>query len=63
MRYHWIITWQAGPGRYRTQDGTLSFSPGTTRAQVFRQLFDQTAGKDDACVLFFSLEPDDLAGG
>jgi hypothetical protein len=63
MRYHWIMTWQSPPGVYRTQDGTVDLPPGMTRTEAFKWLFNQTAGRDGACVLFFSLEPDDMGGG
>lgn len=74
MKLHWIITLQFTNGRgvtTWTNDGTHVLRPGETRAEVYGQVFRESvsaasrqfpwARNGAAPVLFFSLEPNDLA--
>jgi hypothetical protein len=67
MTYHWIITLQAPGGMVTgTFHGTVRPAPGATRGSMYRQIYAHAvtqmpcaAGSPN--VLFFTLEPNDLA--
>jgi hypothetical protein len=74
MQLHWIITLQFTNGRAVstwTSDGTHTLLPGQTHGDVYRQIRKDTinaasqqfpwARDGSAPVLFFSLEPNQLA--
>lgn len=71
-KYHYVITisYETGHGvSTATVGGGYGAQPGTTRTEAFNELLAyarKQAGAEASpttCVLFFSLEPDDMAGG
>ena len=67
--YYFVITLQAslprGYANYYT-DGTVHIGRGTTRREVFHDIYEAARLSmqpvpDEAIVLFFSLEPNELA--
>lgn len=65
--YHWIMTtrWPTSTGYgIRTLHGTVNVAPGESRHVVYLKAFDlmcEPPGDPNSNVLFFSLEPNDLA--
>ena len=71
--YHYIITitWPIGTSGYgqRSEVGVTPVRTGETRSAVFARLYEEIVQSakdrgwdaDNANILFFSLEPDDLA--
>lgn len=64
--YHWIITVRLHDGTHAQLNNRVAITGSTTRSQMFawaqKQIFDQL-GTDNAAVVFFDLEPDDMPGG
>lgn len=63
--YHWLMTVQTNNGRQGTNDGIVQVTPGidtrqSTYTEVLRAMREWT-GTDSITVLFYSLEPNDIA--
>jgi hypothetical protein len=64
VEYHYIISIQARGGLASVRDGFLMVPPGNTRAECYRFLLKQMQEEFGAfSLLFFSLEPNQLAVG
>ncbi|MGC9536538.1 hypothetical protein [Streptomyces sp. UG1] len=66
-RWHWVITiaWREGRvWHVGTADADCGPLPGASRQELYNRLFSRTArdygAPQDAYVVFFSLEPDEL---
>lgn len=69
VEYHWMITlqWTDGGARMTTRSGVTGVPPGASRNSLANDIYahvrEMVGAPPGAVVLFFSLEPDALAGG